>query len=272
MPMTPISSQGPRSHGPKHKAPSPVSRRRVLLGGAAVAAAGGLGVAGMASAGGAGSATGTATAGTGGAPAVCSLLAQATEGPYALPGALVRSDIAEDKPGFPLRFLLTVVDQNTGCAPLADALVELWHCDHLGEYSGFVGGNGHEEADNGTFCRGAGMTDENGQVELTTIWPGHYRGRAVHVHLRVHTDVTLTEDSYTGGELVHTGQLFFDPQINAQVQAAAPYTENTTPETDLDEDSVYDGGGAASGLVTLFALGESVTDGYAATLTLGVDA
>jgi hypothetical protein len=36
------------------------------------------------------------------------------------------------------------------------------------------------------------------------------------------------------------------------------------------DDSVYDGGGASSGLLTLTALGSSVSDGYKATLTIGV--
>lgn len=47
----------------------------------------------------------------------------------------------EDKTGFPLQLTLTVVDDDT-CAPLGNALVEIWHCDALGEYSGFVGNNG----------------------------------------------------------------------------------------------------------------------------------
>jgi hypothetical protein len=88
--------------------------------------------------------------------------------------------------------------------------------------------------------------------------------------MRVHTDVTLTDDSYTGGEIIHTGQLFFDQDINTEIQATSPYTENTTPETLLENDGIYDDGGASSGLLTLTALGDSVSDGYKATLTVGV--
>jgi protocatechuate 3,4-dioxygenase beta subunit len=201
---------------------------------------------------------------------VCSLTAEVTEGPYSLAGALVREDIREDKEGNEVQYTFTVVDEANDCAPLADALVEIWHCDALGEYSGFVGANGHSEEDNGTFLRGGQMTDANGQCSITSIWPGHYVSRAVHVHLRVHTDVTLADDSYTGGEIVHTGQLFFDPDINEEVQAASPYSDNTTTETSLADDSVYDDGGASSGLLTLTALGSSVSDGYKATLTIGV--
>jgi len=201
---------------------------------------------------------------------VCTLTAEVTEGPYSLTGALVREDIREDKEGVEVQYTFTVVDQDNDCAPLADALVEIWHCDSLGEYSGFVGGNGHTETDDGTFLRGGQMTDENGQVSLISIWPGHYLSRAVHVHMRVHTDVTLTDDSYTGGTVIHTGQLFFDPDINEEIQAISPYSDNTTTETSLSDDTIYDDGGASSGLLTLTALGSSVSDGYAATLTVGV--
>jgi protocatechuate 3,4-dioxygenase beta subunit len=45
-----------------------------------------------------------------------------------------------------------VVDQDNDCAPLADALVELWHRDALGEYSGYVGNNGHSEPATARSC------------------------------------------------------------------------------------------------------------------------
>ncbi|MFJ9566770.1 intradiol ring-cleavage dioxygenase [Streptomyces fuscichromogenes] len=248
-----------------------VNRRRVLIGGAAVAAVGGLAAAGFASA---ATATAETTTGTSAAAAastgVCSLTAEVTEGPYSLTGALVREDVREDKEGVEVQYTFTVVDEANDCAPLADALVEIWHCDALGEYSGFVGKNGHTETDDGTFLRGGQMTDSNGQVSLISIWPGHYVSRAVHVHMRVHTDVTLTDDSYTGGSVIHTGQLFFDADINTEVQATSPYSDNTTKETALADDTIYDDGGASSGLLTLTALGDSVSDGYAATLTVGV--
>ncbi|WP_405866566.1 intradiol ring-cleavage dioxygenase [Streptomyces sp. NBC_00005] len=257
----------------KSKANGTVNRRHVIAAGGAVAAVAGLGLAATATAApetkavakarSAGSATTTSSG-------VCTLNAEVTEGPYSLEGALVREDIREDKEGVEVQYTFTVVDEANDCAPLADALVELWHCDSLGEYSGFVGGNGHTEEDDGTFLRGGQLTDENGQVSLISIWPGHYVSRAVHVHMRVHTDVTLTDDSYTGGEIIHTGQLFFDPDINTEIQAISPYSDNTTKETQLDDDTIYGGGGASSGLLTLTALGDSVSDGYRATLTVGV--
>ncbi|RPE40524.1 dioxygenase-like protein [Streptomyces sp. Ag109_O5-1] len=269
----PVSADTLSAEPGRHRMDNTMKRRRVLIGGATVAAVGGLMAAGLASADTTTSESdsdASSTVTTDASSGVCSLTAEVTEGPYSLTGALVREDIREDKEGVELQYTFTVVDEANDCAPLADALVEIWHCDALGEYSGFVGENGHTETDDGTFLRGGQMTDSNGEVSIISIWPGHYVSRAVHVHMRVHTDVTLTDTSYTGGSIIHTGQLFFDADINTEVQATSPYSDNTTKETALADDTIYDDGGASSGLLTLTALGDSVSDGYKATLTVGV--
>ncbi|MFF7307273.1 intradiol ring-cleavage dioxygenase [Streptomyces sp. NPDC008137] len=247
---------------PETHEPNPIGRRTVLLATGATAAALAVGAA----------ASSTPTAATPvAATAVCTLTKEMTEGPYYLDGQYVRSDISEDKTGIPLKLTLTVVDDDT-CAPLNNALVEIWHCDALGEYSGFVGNNGHEEPDNGTFLRGGVLTNAGGVAAITTVYPGWYRGRCVHIHIKVHTDVTLTPDgSFTGGEELHTGQLFFSETITTRVAALAEYKVNTVPRTTLAQDSIYDEGGAASGLLTLTPLGGTTSAGYAGTLTLGVE-
>ncbi|MFI5871457.1 intradiol ring-cleavage dioxygenase [Streptomyces sp. NPDC051445] len=205
------------------------------------------------------------------AAAVCTLTREMTEGPYYLDGQYVRPDITEGKPGIPLKLTLTVVDDDT-CVPLSNALVEVWHADHLGEYSGFVGANGHSEPDDGTFLRGGVLTNASGVAIITTIYPGWYVGRCIHVHIKVHTNVTLTPDgSFTGGQELHTGQLYFSETITTAVSRLSPYSANRVTRTTLARDSVYDGGGAASGLLTLTALGSSASSGYAGTLTLGVE-
>ncbi|MFF1542386.1 intradiol ring-cleavage dioxygenase [Streptomyces sp. NPDC058291] len=205
------------------------------------------------------------------AAAVCTLTKEMTEGPYYLDGQYVRADITEGKPGIPLKLALTVVDDDT-CAPLPNALVEVWHADHLGEYSGFVGANGHTEPDDGTFLRGGVLTNSSGLANITTIYPGWYVGRCIHIHIKVHTNVTLTPDgSFTGGQELHTGQLYFSETITTRVSSLSPYSANRVTRTTLARDSVYDGGGAASGLLTLTALGGSTSSGYAGTLTLGVE-
>ncbi len=45
--------------------------------------------------------------------------------------------------------------------------------------------------------RGTQVSDATGRVEFATLYPGWYRGRTVHIHVKVHV----------GGNEVHTGQL-----------------------------------------------------------------
>ncbi|MCX5367094.1 intradiol ring-cleavage dioxygenase [Streptomyces sp. NBC_00124] len=245
---------------------TPIARRTVLAATGVTAAALAVGAAAY-------EAPTTETADTApvAAAAVCTLTREMTEGPYYLDGQYVRSDITEGKPGIPLKLTLTVVDDDT-CAPLPNALVEIWHADHLGEYSGFVGANGHNEPDNGTFLRGGVLTNSSGVASITTIYPGWYVGRCIHIHIKVHTNVTLTPDgSFTGGQELHTGQLYFSETITTRVSRLSPYTANRVTRTTLAQDSIYDDGGAASGLLALTALGSSTSSGYAGTLTLGVE-
>ncbi|MFE9877190.1 intradiol ring-cleavage dioxygenase [Streptomyces sp. NPDC005784] len=236
----------------KDMSEAPLGRRTVLIATGATAAALAVGAAVPAAA------------------AVCTLTKEMTEGPYYLDGQLVRADVTEGKAGAPLKLVLTVVDDST-CAAISNALVEIWHCDALGEYSGFVGNNGHSEADDGTFLRGGVLTNASGVANLTTIYPGWYRGRCVHIHVKVHTGVTLTSDgSFTGGQELHTGQLFFNETITVAMAKVSPYSTNKVTRTTLAQDSVYDDGGAPSGLLTLTALGSTTSAGYTGTLTLGV--
>ncbi|MGW7642881.1 intradiol ring-cleavage dioxygenase [Streptomyces bobili] len=247
---------------PPNVAGRPVGRRTVLFGtGAAVA---GLAVGACTTTEPSPTATATPTA-TGD---VCTLTKELTEGPYYLDGQLVRADITDGKAGIPLKLTLTVVDADT-CEPLPDALVELWHSDALGEYSGFVGRNGHDEPDNGTFLRGGVLTDSGGVAAITTVYPGWYRGRCIHIHVKVHTNVTPTSDGhFTGGQEIHTGQLFFDEKVTDAVARVTPYSTNSVTRTTLAQDSIYDEGGAASGLLTLTG---TPSTGYTGTLTLGVE-
>ncbi|MEU8870365.1 intradiol ring-cleavage dioxygenase [Streptomyces javensis] len=250
---------------------APMGRRRVLLAGSAAAAAIGIGAGTAATRPEPAAAADTAAAGTRDTAAICTLTKELTEGPYYLDHALVRADVTEDKKGVPLELVLTVVDTAT-CAPINKALVEIWYCDALGEYSGFVGNNGHQEPDNGKFLRGGVLTGTDGVAKLTGIYPGWYRGRCIHVHLKVHTGVTLTPDgSFTGGNEIHTGQLFFDEKITQAVARLSPYSTNTVPRTPLSADGIYGNGGTAAGLLAVTALGSTPSAGYRGTLTVGVD-
>lgn len=53
---------------------------------------------------------------------------------------MIRKDIREGKPGFPLALQLLVLDSGT-CKPLPHAAIDVWHCDALGLYAGYTKNN-----------------------------------------------------------------------------------------------------------------------------------
>ncbi|MFG3343161.1 intradiol ring-cleavage dioxygenase [Glycomyces sp. NPDC048151] len=207
----------------------------------------------------------------------CVLTTEMTEGPYYLESTR-RTDITEGKPGAPLALRVTVLDAAT-CAVLPNAAVEIWHCDQWGYYSGFTGNSPGGTVppedgigDENTFLRGYVLSDASGVAALTSIFPGWYQGRCCHIHVKVHTGGTVGSDGdYEGGSELHTGQFFFDDATVAAVYATAPYNRHGGDWLTLDEDGIYDGGGAASGLLTLTANDpDDPSAGHVATITVGV--
>jgi protocatechuate 3,4-dioxygenase beta subunit len=209
-------------------------------------------------------------AGSGAAEVGCVLTPEATEGPYYLDLDEVRSDITEGRVGAPLDLRITVVDAST-CAPLPEAAVDVWHCDADGIYSGFVdastgangppprGGGGSrvvQAGDGTTFLRGTQVTDADGVAGFATIYPGWYRGRAVHIHTKVHV----------GGSVVHTGQLFFADDLSDAVFASAPYAGKGDRDVRNADDSIYADAGRASAELVVSESG----DGYVGEITVGV--
>lgn len=134
------------------------------------------------------SGSGSSSGATGAAVRTCVLSPETAEGPYYVSGEQVRSDIREGREGTPLTLEFTVSDAST-CAVLQDAMVDIWHCDAVGDYSGF-------NSDNQTFLRGVQATDANGLATFSTVYPGWYQGRATHIHLKVHVS----------GQTIHTGR------------------------------------------------------------------
>jgi protocatechuate 3,4-dioxygenase beta subunit len=179
--------------------------------------------------------TSRATAALFDASASCQVSTELTEGPYYFDVDAIRSDIREDREGTPLRLALRVRDAGS-CEPLPDAVVDIWHCDGEGIYSGFEaasqGGAGGSRTDDETYLRGAQVTNDDGIVQFTTIYPGWYRGRTVHIHVKVHLDrATLL-----------TTQLFTNREFDEQVHTAAPYAEDIGRDTYNDTDSIYEEG------------------------------
>jgi len=180
----------------------------------------------------------------------CILTPELTEGPYYVAGEHVRRDITDGRPGTPLELRLTVVNAST-CKALVGAAVDVWHCDALGVYSGTIAGNPGTN-----FLRGIQRTNANGVATFETIYPGWYPERAVHVHLKVHV----------GGNVVHTGQLFFPAAVTDAVYRRAPYrSHGTRPDTSNPRDAIFRNGGA-KGMLGLRRRGS----GYVGSVVTGV--
>ena len=211
-----------------------------------------------------------AQAAQGGASAValpaCVVRPEQTEGPYFLDTQLDRSDIrAEPSTGvrsegvpLTLTFNLSRIAGGT-CGVLAGALVDVWQCDATGAYSGFTDGRAGFQAEGLTFLRGYQRTDANGVARFTTIYPGWYTGRAVHVHFKVRTDVA-------GQPYEFTTQLYFDEALTDQVHALAPYAVKGRREMTTAADFIFRDGGES-----LMPRMSETGGGYAGVFDLGLD-
>lgn len=170
----------------------------------------------------------------------CTRTAEETEGPFYFEVDRVRSDIREGRPGAKLRLGVRVRDLDAGCKPIQNAVVDVWHCDATGSYS--------ERGE--TFLRGLQTTDEDGAVEFTTLYPGWYPGRTVHIHAKVHID----------NRTVLTTQFYFDDGFTDRVFSREPYAGDTGRDAFNDSDPLYERdleltlskeSGAYLGLITL---------------------
>jgi protocatechuate 3,4-dioxygenase beta subunit len=194
----------------------------------------------------------------------CILTPEQTEGPYYIPKEKVRSNLVEKRPGTALRLRLVVVNAST-CKPIKGAAVDIWHCDAGGIYSGFMsastgGPSGSGPTDHHTFLRGIQFTDAKGVVQFHTLYPGWYRGRTVHIHVKVHLGSAT-------GHVVHTGQLFFPDSLTSKVYRAAPYKARAAArDTFNNSDSIYASGGRQS----MLAVAHDGHGGYVASIALGV--
>jgi protocatechuate 3,4-dioxygenase beta subunit len=180
----------------------------------------------------------------------CVLTPEQTEGPYYIPGEKYRRDITEGRPGVPLLLRLRVVDAST-CKPVAGAAVDIWHADAVGVYSGFGAG-----AKSKTFMRGIQKTAANGLARFRTVYPGWYRGRTVHIHVKVHV----------GGNVVHTGQLYFPDSLTDKVFRRKPYSRRPHRTTRNASDFVFAQGGRRS-MLSLRKSGSA----YVGAITMGVN-
>ena len=197
----------------------------------------------------------------------CVVSPELTEGPYFVDEQLNRSDIRTDpasgevKEGAPLQLTMRVSQISaSGCAPLEGAMVDVWHCDALGVYSGVSDNRQGFDTVGQQFLRGYQVTDATGAAQFATIVPGWYSGRAVHIHFKVRTEAG------EGQTYEFTSQLFFDETALNQIYAQEPYASKGPADTANSTDGIYQNGGDQL-LLALTPAGE----GYSSTLAIGLD-
>lgn len=188
-----------------------------------------------------------------------------TEGPYFVDERLNRSDIRSDpmtgvvKQGLPLRLLFNVTRIDDGaCSPLAGAFVDVWHADAAGVYSDVSA----EGTTGQKYLRGFQATDDAGAAQFTTIYPGWYPGRTVHIHFKIRV--------FSGENTAYefTSQLFFDETITARVYTESPYSSHGQADTSNSRDGIYASGGN-SGAHLMLQLTEDGA-GYLGTFDIGL--
>lgn len=201
---------------------------------------------------------------TGSSTPACILTPQQMEGPYFIDQRLNRSDIRADpshgqaKTGVPLQLTLRISAAGAStCTPLAGAMVDVWHCDASGEYSAVEENRRNPEAPG--FLRGYQITDANGEVRFTTIYPGAYPGRTVHIHVKIRSRSSSKRSSE------FTSQLYFDDALTDRVYVHKAYADSRKARQRNNQDGLFQRGGRQ----LMLSLSEQ-GDGYRGSFDFGV--
>jgi len=231
--------------------------------------------------------------GSGGNPGngsgVCIANASETNGPFPSDGSnsvngmdsnvlqesgVVRSDIRPSfgsstgtAEGVPLMLTLKVLNSNNSCAALSGYAVYLWHCTRDGMYSLYSGA-----VQDQNYLRGVQVTDTNGELTISTIFPGCYAGRYPHIHFEVYPSLSMAT-LYTNRVL--TSQLAFERDVCSTIYQGAPgYSaslDNLAGVT-LANDGVFGDNSAAQMAQMTAAVTGSVSVGYTGSIVVGVPA
>ncbi len=196
------------------------------------------------------------------APTSCVLTPNKTEGPYFVDEKLNRSDIRTDpsdgsvQPGTPVSLTMVVVRADGSCAPVSGAIVDIWHANAAGKYSDISS----EGTSGKKYLRGLQASDANGQAKFTTIFPGWYQGRAVHIHFKVRVFIGSNQT------FEFTSQLFFDPSTASAVYETGVYASRGQATTANTSDGIY----GSDGSKLVVALTPDGNGGYAGTFVVGL--
>lgn len=233
------------------------------------------------------SATATATptpTPTASSAASCNTAASETNGPYPADGTnssngvtsnaliasgVVRSDIRSSfigsstvAAGIPLTLTLTLANVNNACAALAGYAVYMWHCDRDGKYSLY-------DLPTESYLRGVQVTDSNGQVTFTTVFPGCYAGRYPHIHFEVFSSQA---NATSGRYAVLISQLAMPAEACAAVYATSGYStsQGNYAAISIARDNVFGDNTTAQMAVMTPTLTGSTAAGYTGNTTIGI--
>ncbi|KAI7912666.1 hypothetical protein M0657_010014 [Pyricularia oryzae] len=218
----------------------------------------------------------------------CMLMPAVDQGPLYVKGEEVRKDIKNGEKGIPMTLAIQVVDYQT-CKVLPDAYVDIWSSNATGMYVGVQGYPGMGDPKDasilkGTTLRGVQPTDKAGVASFDTLMPGHYEGRATHIHGNstntsrpqttaiVYLGATkLQNNTLSGGRAAHVGQLYFDQSLVTASSQAAPYNTNRMATTLNVRDFLFMQGANGDDPIVRYALvGDRLEDGLFAWIRFGV--
>ncbi|KAJ7119740.1 aromatic compound dioxygenase [Mycena epipterygia] len=209
--------------------------------------------------------------------ASCVLAPEVTQGPYFVSGEYIRWDIREDLEGVDTYVDVQLIDINT-CEPVPYVYMDFWHANSTGVYSGIVAsGNGVGTDDsaniNNTFLRGIQGTDDDGVAQWLTKFPGHYTGRAPHIHILAHQNATIfANGTLTSDSVTHVGQFFMDQSLITKVETTDPYANNTQDLTTNAEDSILsEEAETIDPFLEYVLLGDSINEGLMMWGAMGID-
>jgi len=157
---------------------------------------------------------------------------------------------------------LTLVNVNATCAPLAGYAVYLWHCDRSGLYSLY-------SAPTESYLRGVQVTDSNGQVTFTTIFPACYSGRWPHMHFEIFSSLSTAT---SGGYSVLTSQLAMPTALCNTIFADTttyPTSKSNFAAISLASDNVFSDNTSAQ-IAQQTPTFTAATTGYTATALIGI--
>ena len=217
---------------------------------------------------------GSAQSATTGSLPGCVVRPELTEGPFFVDNQLDRSDIRSDPTsgataaGKPLDITFNVSQVAGGqCVPIAGAIVDVWHCDAAGVYYGVNDPMSGSNTQGQKLLRGYQKTNERGVARFSTIYPGWYRGRAVHIHFKIRAPwAPGAQVADSTKQYDFTSQLFFDDALSDKVFAAAPYNSKGERDRRNSADGIF----RQSGDSLLLKVTESGST-YAATFDIGLD-